>query len=98
MATYSIILAWEIPWTEEPGGLQFMVSLRVGYDRAMEHAWHFGKGVRYGIQKKFPVNQHVRSQSATSLSRPVYTLDPDFPTQGELTCFGHCSLPQSAEQ
>ena len=24
MATYSSILAWEIPWTEEPGGLQFM--------------------------------------------------------------------------
>ena len=24
MATYSGILAWEIPWTEEPGGLQFM--------------------------------------------------------------------------
>ena len=22
MATHSIILAWEIPWTEEPGGLQ----------------------------------------------------------------------------
>ena len=22
MATYSIILAWEIPWTEEPGGLE----------------------------------------------------------------------------
>ena len=26
MATHSSILAWEIPWTEEPGGLQFMVS------------------------------------------------------------------------
>ena len=26
MATYSDILAWEIPWTEEPGGLQFMES------------------------------------------------------------------------
>ena len=26
MATYSSILAWEIPWTEEPGGLQFMGS------------------------------------------------------------------------
>ena len=25
MATHSIILAWEIPWTEEPGGLQSMV-------------------------------------------------------------------------
>ena len=23
-ATYTRILAWEIPWTEEPGGLQFM--------------------------------------------------------------------------
>ena len=26
MATHSCILAWEIPWTEEPGGLQFMGS------------------------------------------------------------------------
>ena len=26
MATHSIILAWEIPWTEEPGGLQFTGS------------------------------------------------------------------------
>ena len=26
MATYSRILAWEIPWTEKPGGLQFMGS------------------------------------------------------------------------
>ena len=26
MATHSRILAWEIPWTEEPGGLQFMGS------------------------------------------------------------------------
>ena len=25
MATHSHILAWEIPWTKEPGGLQFMV-------------------------------------------------------------------------
>ena len=24
MATYTSILAWEIPWPEEPGGLQFM--------------------------------------------------------------------------
>ena len=24
MATHSSILVWEIPWTEEPGGLQFM--------------------------------------------------------------------------
>ena len=32
MATYSSILAWEIPWTEEPGGLQSIGSKRVGHD------------------------------------------------------------------
>jgi len=32
MATHSSILAWEIPWTEEPGGLQSMGSQRVGHD------------------------------------------------------------------
>ena len=26
MATHSSILAWKIPWTEEPGGLQFRVA------------------------------------------------------------------------
>ena len=32
MATHSRILAWRIPWTEEPSGLQFMGSQRVGHD------------------------------------------------------------------
>ena len=31
-ATHSSILAWRIPWTEEPGGLQSMGSQRVGHD------------------------------------------------------------------
>ena len=34
MATHSSILAWEIPWTEEPGGPQSMEMLRVGHYRA----------------------------------------------------------------
>ena len=32
MVTHSSILAWRIPWTEEPGGLQTMRSQRVGHD------------------------------------------------------------------
>ena len=32
MATHSSILAWRIPWTEEPGGLQSVGSQRVGHD------------------------------------------------------------------
>ena len=32
MVTHSSILAWKIPWTEEPVGLQSMGSKRVGHD------------------------------------------------------------------
>ena len=32
MATYYSIVAWKIPWTEEPGGLQSMGSQRVGHE------------------------------------------------------------------
>ena len=32
MATHSCILAWRIPWTEEPGGLQSMGSQSVGHN------------------------------------------------------------------
>ena len=47
MATHSSILAWEIPWTEEPGGLQSMGLQRVRYDwatntyTALTHTQHF---------------------------------------------------------
>ena len=37
MATHSRILAWRIPWTEEPGGLQSMGSQSVGHDLVTEH-------------------------------------------------------------
>ena len=39
MAPHSNTLAWKIPWTEEPGGLQSMGSLRVGHDWAT--SFHF---------------------------------------------------------
>ena len=32
MATHSSILAWDIPWTEEPGGFESLGSQRVGHD------------------------------------------------------------------
>ena len=38
MGTHSSILAWRIPWTEEPGGLQSMGSQRVGHNIVIEHA------------------------------------------------------------
>ena len=38
MATHSSILAWRIPWTEQPGGLQSKGSQRVRPIEATEHA------------------------------------------------------------
>ena len=37
IAAHSSILAWEIPWTEEPGGLQSVVSQRIRHDLVNEH-------------------------------------------------------------
>ena len=44
MATHSSVLAWKIPWTEEPGGLQFMGLQRVRHDLATEHAHRVERG------------------------------------------------------
>ena len=40
MATHSSILAWEIPWTEEPGGLQSVGLQWVGHDLVTEQTHH----------------------------------------------------------
>ena len=39
MATHSSILAWRIPWTEEPGGLQSKRSQRLGHDWENKHTY-----------------------------------------------------------
>ena len=41
MAPHSSTLAWEIPWTEEPGRLQSMGSPRVGHDFTFTFTFHF---------------------------------------------------------
>ena len=42
MATHPSILAWEIPWTEEPGRLQPVRSQRVGHDLATKQLQKLG--------------------------------------------------------
>ena len=37
MATHSSVLAWKIPWTEDPGGLQSVGLQRVGQNLTTEH-------------------------------------------------------------
>ena len=49
METYSNILAWEIPWTEEPGGLQSMGSQKMS---------DMNKPLSRGYLPWFPVTAH----------------------------------------
>ena len=43
MVTHSSILAWEIPWTEDPGRLQSMGLQKVGHDLATMQQQHLSK-------------------------------------------------------
>ena len=52
MATYSCILAWEIPWTEEPAGLQSRDWKRVGHDLVTKQLAVIGDGMKRAIKKR----------------------------------------------
>ena len=52
MATHSSILAWRIPWTEDPGRLQSMGSQRVGHNWTTEYAYLYD-GEEEGIKQNY---------------------------------------------
>ena len=56
MVTLSSILAWEITWTEEPGGLQYIGSQRVGHDWATDHTLQHLEYI--ALNKKFKTKKH----------------------------------------
>ena len=55
MAIHSSIPAWRIPWTEEPGGVQFMGAHRIGHDWAPTHihttCWELGMASHSFLKK-----------------------------------------------
>ena len=61
MATYSSILAWKIPWTEEAGRLQSMGSQRVG------HNWATFWGFPGGLEGKESLILQLKIKSKKSL-------------------------------
>ena len=80
MATHSSILAWEIPWTEECGGLQSMVSQRVRHDRATEQqqvcyisvlTWNLFQLIKLTSVLPVCVCVCVCAQSSPTLCNPI---------------------------
>ena len=59
MAPHSSTLAWEIPWTEEPGGLQSVGSLGVGYDQVTSLSLYNHKGFHLGTVNSAAVNNGI---------------------------------------
>ena len=56
VATHSSIRAWRIPWTVEPGGLQFMGSQRVDTTERAHTAWHISS-----VYASIPISQFIPS-------------------------------------
>ena len=77
MATHSSILAWRIPWTEKPGGLQSITSPRVGHDWVTKHnstasfkfsCIFFQKGKRHENCRILSISDHKTLQDCLKRS------------------------------
>ena len=76
MATHSRILAWEIPWTQEPGMLQSMGRKRVGRDLVTKQQLTNGGRLR----------MHVSQMKRSSESRDAADLDEELPKTEKVNC------------
>ena len=67
MAPHSSTLAWKIPWTEEPGGLQSMGSLGVGHDWATSlfFTFHF-----HALEKEMATHSSVLAWRIPGMGKP----------------------------
>ena len=85
MATHSSILAWEISWTDEPGGLQPIGSQRVVHDWATKHSTERVNGLKSYLCISISPHGHVNScccslaQSCPTLCVPMDSSMPGFP-------------------
>ena len=81
MATHSSIPTWEIPWTEEPGGLQSMGSHKVRHDlmaephkghRAIQREWRMGVQFSFlQLPKRSPQIQTLQTANSFCLASSV---------------------------
>ena len=66
MATHSSTLAWKILWTEEPGGLQSMGSLRVRQLSKFTFTFHF-----HALEKEMATHSSVLAWRIPGTEEPV---------------------------
>ena len=67
MTTHSSILAWEIPWTEEPDGLQSMELQRFGHDLVVRYTYSHTHTHTHIIQCKMSVIKDIGYRGVRTL-------------------------------
>ena len=73
MATHSSVVAWRIPRTEEPGGLQSMESQSVGQDWAHIHGEYHHSFMAVCLDQSYILHfSHLDSRSYLRISSPLY--------------------------
>ena len=87
MATHSNIIAWKIPWTEEPGRLQSMGSQRVRHDWACTHArcqflttWFHSRWLQMAVHLSTQLEQVQKPIWPMLSSGPIPNTIPALPT------------------
>ena len=96
MATHSNILAWRIPWTEEPGGLQSMGSQRAGHNWATNthihtHTHTHTHTVRRNMSKKRTGNNGVVKAKDNSMKEEVVNSIKDHAAKSLQSCPTLCN-------
>ena len=66
MAKHSSVLAWRIPWTEEPGGLQSIELQRVGYNWSDWTRWHRAEKISWKLFISSPIPAHIHTDTHAS--------------------------------
>ena len=101
MAIYSRVLAWKIPWTEEPGRLRFLGLQRVRQDLATEHACLI---LYTKISSKWTEYLKVRPETKKLLSDKLLEngvgsdiFGPDSEGKGNKRKYKQAGLPQTKE-
>ena len=72
ITTHSSILAWKIPGTEEPGGLQSMKSQRVRHDRVTEYAFMYFILANHFLYKTISFNPNQNTHTHTHTHTHTY--------------------------
>ena len=94
MATYSSILAWRIPWTEEPGGNRELADVQAGFRKGrgtrdqianicwiMEKAREFQKNIYFCFIDYAKAIDCVDHKNGENSSRDGHTRPPDLPLE-----------------